>query len=117
MEVKVTTLLEQDLFYRLVPLPLNLVDESWPCDLSVINGCDSHRSLCTVEDRYPNVLDIWHLSSESSEAQTHSDKSDLDSYFLPAVLILFSENTKSRAVISALIDNASSNSFLGSFSS
>ncbi|WZZ86635.1 hypothetical protein YC2023_115214 [Brassica napus] len=53
MEVKVTTLLEQDLFYRLVPLPLNLVDESWPCDLSVINGCDSPRRLRTVEDRYP----------------------------------------------------------------
>ena len=42
----VTTLLEQDLFYRIVPLypwslrrqDLNPVDESWPCDQSVING-------------------------------------------------------------------------------
>ncbi|CAN6857289.1 unnamed protein product [Brassica oleracea] len=33
--------------------PLNLVDELWPCDLSVINGYDSPRSLCAVEDRYP----------------------------------------------------------------
>uniref|UniRef100_M4F2W1 Uncharacterized protein n=1 Tax=Brassica campestris TaxID=3711 RepID=M4F2W1_BRACM len=33
--------------------PLNLVDESWPCDLSVINGYDSPRTLGTVEDRYP----------------------------------------------------------------
>ncbi|CAN7090973.1 unnamed protein product, partial [Brassica rapa subsp. narinosa] len=32
--------------------PLNLVDESWPCDLSVINGYDSPRRLCAVEDRY-----------------------------------------------------------------
>ncbi|CAF1724924.1 hypothetical protein Bca4012_042579 [Brassica carinata] len=33
--------------------PLNLVDESWPCDLSVVNGYDSPMSLCAVEDRYP----------------------------------------------------------------
>ncbi|KAH0909771.1 hypothetical protein HID58_033092 [Brassica napus] len=33
--------------------PSNLVDESWLCDLSVINGQDSPRRLCTVEDRYP----------------------------------------------------------------
>ncbi|KAL0793789.1 hypothetical protein Bca101_065166 [Brassica carinata] len=33
--------------------PSILVDESWPCDLSVINGSDSPRSLRTVEDRYP----------------------------------------------------------------
>ena len=64
---------------------------------------------------FDSYMYIWHLSSVSSEAQTHSDKSDLDSYFLPAVLILFSENTKSTAVISALIDNASSNSFLWVF--
>ncbi|KAH0909788.1 hypothetical protein HID58_033109 [Brassica napus] len=35
--------------------PSNLVDESWPCDLSVINGYDSPRRLCAVEDRYP----VW----------------------------------------------------------
>ncbi|KAG5383058.1 hypothetical protein IGI04_034528 [Brassica rapa subsp. trilocularis] len=27
--------------------------KSWLCDLSVINGQDSPRRLCTVEDRYP----------------------------------------------------------------
>ncbi|WZY72594.1 hypothetical protein YC2023_004834 [Brassica napus] len=33
--------------------PLNLVDESCPCDLSVINGYDCLRTLRAVEDRYP----------------------------------------------------------------
>jgi hypothetical protein len=56
----VTTLLEQDLFYRIVPLhPLsqrrqdpNLVDEQWPCDQSVINGPDaSELRHQTVDDR------------------------------------------------------------------
>ncbi|CDY24523.1 BnaA01g22270D [Brassica napus] len=32
---------------------LNLVDESYPCDLSVINGYDCLQTLCAVEDRYP----------------------------------------------------------------
>ncbi|KAF3581628.1 hypothetical protein DY000_02035366 [Brassica cretica] len=30
----------------------NLVDESYPCDLSVINGYDCPRTLRAVEDRY-----------------------------------------------------------------
>ncbi|KAH0942894.1 LOW QUALITY PROTEIN: hypothetical protein HID58_002531, partial [Brassica napus] len=38
--------------------PLNLVDESWPCDLSVINGYDSPWTLRTVEDRYPAWSDL-----------------------------------------------------------
>ncbi|KAG5414635.1 hypothetical protein IGI04_002202 [Brassica rapa subsp. trilocularis] len=33
--------------------PLNLVYESYPCDLSVINGYDCLQTLCAVEDRYP----------------------------------------------------------------
>ncbi|KAH0888393.1 hypothetical protein HID58_050822, partial [Brassica napus] len=32
--------------------PLKPDDDSWLCDLSVINGYDSPRSLCAVEDRY-----------------------------------------------------------------
>ncbi|KAF3611536.1 hypothetical protein DY000_02044917 [Brassica cretica] len=32
--------------------PSNLVDDSCPCDLSVINGYDSPRRGCAVEDRY-----------------------------------------------------------------
>ncbi|KAG5383112.1 hypothetical protein IGI04_034582 [Brassica rapa subsp. trilocularis] len=32
--------------------PQILVDESWPCGLSVINGYDSPQSLSAVEDHY-----------------------------------------------------------------
>ncbi|WZZ13538.1 hypothetical protein YC2023_106627 [Brassica napus] len=53
--------------------PSNLVDESWPCDLSVINGYDSPRRLCAVEDRYPYFTIIGTTLPISSTRKEESE--------------------------------------------